>query len=69
MAPGQKGIVPALSADRVAVHVGGDDAWLGAVAHLAANHWVAAKRQRLALDAVRLQSPRWADAVAGHRFT
>lgn len=69
MTPGEKGIIPALSADRVTVHVGGYDARLGAVAHLAADHWMAAERKWLALDAVRLQSPRRADAVAGHRFT
>lgn len=62
-------VVPALSADRIAVHVRGGDAWPGAVADLTAHHWVAAKRQRLTLGALRLQSPRRADAVASHRFT
>lgn len=62
-------VVPALSADRIAVHIGGRDARPRAVADLAPDHRVAAERLGLALGALRLQGPRGADAVAGHRFT
>lgn len=62
-------VLPALPAERIAAHVGRDDAWPRAVADLTSHHWVAAKRLGLTLDALWAQGPWRADTVTGHRFT
>ena len=53
----------------VTAGLGGRDPWARAVADLAADHRVAAEGLRLAGDAVGLQCPGGADAVARHRLT
>lgn len=61
-------VLPALPTERVAAHIGRDDASVRAVADLAAHQRVAAKRLRLALCAFWEDGPRWADTVTRHRL-
>lgn len=61
-------VVPALSAERIAAHVGGHDARTRAVADLAAHNRVASERLGLTLGALGSHRPRRADTVTGHRL-